>query len=223
MVHNNNGYKKGCRCDECRRDHSKQLNIWRLRGKQTRDPEKAELHVKKLLKGGMSKRQVAAAAGVSTSTIDRLTSPTRSALPILAVSERKILKVEMSAIKARKLVDVSVSRRKLRALVAIGWSQRQLAIKLEMEKNHLNSIISECKKSGPSILYATKRKIDELYEQLCMTPGPSDRARKHAQLKKWLPPLAWEDIEDLSERPVYHKVVHSSAIEYARAVAKKTA
>lgn len=223
MIHNNNGYKKGCRCDECKRDHNKQLNIWRLRGKQTRDPKKAETHVKSLLNGGMSKRQVARAAGVSTSTIDRLTSPTREALPILAVSERKILKVEMSAIKARKLVDVSISRRKLRALVAIGWTQRQLAIKLGMEKNHTNSIISDCSKSSQSILYDTKIKIDNLYKQLCMVPGPSDKARKHAQLKKWLPPLAWEDIEDLSERPVYHRVVHSSAIEYARAVAKKTA
>lgn len=39
------------------------------------------------------------------------------------------------------------------------------------------------------------------FDQLAMRPGPSNRARIKATREGWVPPLAWDDIDDPTERP----------------------
>lgn len=48
----------------------------------------------------------------------------------------------------------------------------------------------------------TARRVDAVYRELCMKRGPSDNAREYAARKGWLPPLAWDEIDDPSPRLV---------------------
>lgn len=95
------------------------------------------------------------------------------------------------------------STRRIRALQAIGWP-------LHLIDQHLGHGDGR-DKGGPNYVWNlmardvvridTAKKVAALYDRLCMTPGPSNRARLNALAKGWAPPLAWDNIDDPDERP----------------------
>ena len=87
--------------------------------------------------------------------------------------------------------------RRIKALVAIGYTQADIAERIGWSPAHLSKLLDE----DGMVSASTARTIDALYRQLCMTPGPSDRARQRAKKLGWAPPLAWDDIDDPAETP----------------------
>lgn len=89
--------------------------------------------------------------------------------------------------------------RRLRALMAIGWTQQALAGLLGESKQQVNQLVHL---KHPTVTIGRNRRVAKVYEDLCGTAGGSMRARLWADRRGWLPPLAWEDIDDPAEVPV---------------------
>jgi hypothetical protein len=93
-----------------------------------------------------------------------------------------------------------ITARKLRALAAIGWPSYVLAERMGVSRQlltRLRLVDRRCK----SVFTSTAEKIDALYLELHMIPGPSPTMRRRAAANGWAPPLAWNDIDDPDETP----------------------
>lgn len=88
--------------------------------------------------------------------------------------------------------------RRLQALAAIGWSFDALA---KMMNTHRNVLLNTLKRER--VLARRAREIAELFTRLHLTPGPSERARRHASANRWPVPFAWDEdsIDDPSVAP----------------------
>lgn len=95
------------------------------------------------------------------------------------------------------LVDTTGTVRRLRALMAIGWTAERIAEHGPWDTGEALLIISK----RDTVHVDTRDRVAAIYEQLCMTPGPSARTRRYAASKGWAPPLAWDNIDDPDETP----------------------
>lgn len=214
-------YREGCRCELCRRANTLRIKKYRLNGVQTIDPQPAREHVWSLIKAGMTQPAIAKLAGVSLATINRLAYPRIRHDRIRKDNADRILSVTPQ-LTWNTWVDATISRRKIRALMVMGWSHKAIGQKTGLSQTVLTAITSGRRKT---ILHCTKDKIDALYEETSMIHGPSSRTAKYGKQKKWLPPLAWDDIDDLEENPHWSETVHRSVITEVSAVlrAKRSA
>lgn len=92
----------------------------------------------------------------------------------------------------RLQVDATGTRRRLQALSAIGWPWPEINVRLGYKAT--TQRVSHMLRSE-RVHIDTHRKVKALYEELCMTPGPSSISRGRAIRKGWAPPLAWDDID----------------------------
>jgi len=84
------------------------------------------------------------------------------------------------------------SIRRVQALTAIGWSQEAIAKAAGMHRGTMSCALYRQRSTSVEF----HQRIADAYERLCMTPGPSSRARAHAEREGWAPPLAWDDIDN---------------------------
>ena len=98
-----------------------------------------------------------------------------------------------------RTASIGVTRR-LRALNALGYSQQDLADRLGAHYSWICKLMSN---GRAQVNPDTVTRIADLYNQLSMTPGSSERARRAARIKGWAPPLAWDDdtIDDPHAQP----------------------
>lgn len=112
--------------------------------------------------------------------------------------------------------------RRLQALHAIGWSFEAIGARIDRHASNVGRIVKATRvKAG------TARRVAELYDELWATrPEPATpveramvaRAVKHARLLGWVPPLAWDDIDDDDDVPtadVLEGDVDVVAVEFA--------
>jgi transposase len=197
-------YTAGCRCDACRAANTKrQREYMRHKARMSWgeaqplrvDATRSRVHVLYLMQHGMGYREIAKMSGVSTTVIARLggCDQTKPAKQVKPETETKILAVHLEPVYA----DPTVSSRKLQALVALGYTQSYLAQRIGTTPGNMTPMIRGIR----NITRRHVRAINELYDELQGTPGPSKQVRDRALKLGWLPPLAWDDIEDLNERP----------------------
>lgn len=91
-------------------------------------------------------------------------------------------------------VSARGSIRRIHALIAIGWSMEHQAERLGLKKQVIQNFA--VKSPDTRIRIATAKRYADLYDELHMTPGPSERARQIARRRGWVPPLAWDDIDN---------------------------
>jgi transcriptional regulator with XRE-family HTH domain len=113
-----------------------------------------------------------------------------------------------SALRRRKITlgkwiprgEVTGSARRLQALVAIGYTQAEIARQMGTHESWVSRLVGGY---GRQVNAETVARIKEVYDRLAMTPGPSDRARRHAHKHNWAPPLAWDEdtIDDPAAKP----------------------
>jgi hypothetical protein len=155
---------------------------------------RVQQHIDRLNTAGMSNRHIAVTAGVSERAVRNARQQTyvqgRTAAAILAVqparTERKL--------RAGLVSSLPASRR-IRALAALGWSMTEQGKQAGMCLQQMWEIASLRK---AHITGETHTRVCDLFERLCDKPGPSDRARRCATRKGWLPPL---DLDDSLEFP----------------------
>ena len=97
----------------------------------------------------------------------------------------------------RRRIPILGTRRRLQALGAIGWTAADIAAETGLTSHSVHDIRGRAGRLWVSS--AAAQAIADVYEQLCMTPGPSRVTRLRGRDYGWLPPLAWDDIDDPSE------------------------
>lgn len=193
-------YVKGCRCEDCRlanRTYQSKLNrrnaaiAWGTVEPDLIDSSEVRAHIAILRASGVGRRQIAAASGVSQTVIMRLIglNTDRPANRIRRSTAAKILAVQPGQVAPGGMVPSLGTRRRIQALIRIGWSQYALAEKLGTTNAHIGLLLRRQER----VLGRTADQVKDLYHQLELTPGPSNRARLYAARRDWLPPLAWND------------------------------
>lgn len=175
--------------------------------------ERTRQHVAALLDAGVSQTRIAELANVNRKQVSCLLSgrADRGQGPSKQVNRRTEERILAIAIPARihlvapgaGVVDATGSRRRLQALVASGWSATSLARMLEGRVSHC-TVHDLTRGYRTDCLARTARSIEELFDRLQFTPGPSDSARARGRRNRWPLPFAWnEDEIDMREtRPV---------------------
>jgi hypothetical protein len=99
------------------------------------------------------------------------------------------------------------ARRRLQALHALGYTWRALAVETGYSLTGLKAVIYS---QFPVMEAANDQAIRDTYDRLSMILPTSDNqhvrsgigaARNNARRRGWLPPLAWDDIDDPTEHP----------------------
>lgn len=204
----------GCRCYPCaaeasayneRRNRAIAYGTWN----PFMDAEPVREHVRRLSACGIGTRRLAVLADVSRNLLKLLLNGKPGKEPSRKVrtdNALRILAVEptLENVAPSTPVDAAGSHRRLQALVTIGWSQQKLADRLGLTRANFGSMMK-----AKQVTAATALKVRALYEDLWDQAPPEDthrdkiaasRARNYAKARKWLPPMAWDDVLlDLSE------------------------
>lgn len=102
-------------------------------------------------------------------------------------------------------VDSLGTTRRLRALYALGWTSTQIGARLGVSPARVSHLVAG---NRPKVHRDTAAKVAALYDDWCMTvPQDPDvlavkhtrvheRQRRQSAEKGWLPPLAWDDIDN---------------------------
>ena len=99
--------------------------------------------------------------------------------------------------------DATGAHRRIRALQAIGWTFAEINDAAGKPGNHFGGFsgnVLRYRRIGPGTFAA----IEQAYRALSMTvpQGPyRDRNRSIAKRRGYVPPLAWDDIDDPAETP----------------------
>lgn len=206
-----------CRCPECttaNTDRQRYRTRLKLYGRYDAvvDATACRTHIRRLMAQGMGWKRVAAAAGVSESTVypilygvgwpgDDYYRPPRK--QVTRATHEAIMAVQLDVAPGTP-VDARGVRRRLQALVAIGWPQSRLAERLGMTPGNLQRVMH-----AENVLHRTAQMTRNLYDELwdseptaanSYEAGGIVRAKRHARQAGWPPPMGWDDI-DLDPEP----------------------
>lgn len=195
-------YLRGCDRPECARAARRYCKEYRMR--ILADPTctgvpagPAAEHTAQLHARGMSYAAIAAAAGVSESTVKRLARQRKTSRATAAA----ILAVTVHTPADTHWVPALGSARRIQALHTLGYSYQYLAPLVGLTSQNLRFLtIGEHRRVASD----TAARIAAAYDLLCMTPraaatryeqGAASRSRATAARNGWVPPLAWDDID----------------------------
>lgn len=172
------------------------------------DSTKAREHVEWLVSEGVSLGEITRMSGVGWPALKRM----RTAEKVLRRTEEKLLTVSPDW-RRREAGEAKVpaigTARRLQALVAIGYTGQYLGGRLGCPKVTVWRITSR----AANVEVNTARAVSELFDELSMIPGPCDRARRRAKKYGWVPPLAFDDVDDPDEIPNPGERVYVSTAE----------
>jgi transcriptional regulator with XRE-family HTH domain len=158
-------------------------------------------HVESLRGAGLGMRRIATLSGVDRSVLQSLMVGRKErgwgpSSRISLANATKLLSVSMETgrlqVAGGTLIDITGTTRRLRALVAIGYSQTDLCARLGITDANGTQLFTG---KRDRVRATTACRVAEVYDELSMTPGPSEAARNRAHRKGWMPPLAWDDDE----------------------------
>jgi hypothetical protein len=103
---------------------------------------------------------------------------------------------------------IGPTARRLQALFAIGWTGPLLSERCGITPSQLRALTRE---AWPWVTQSTARRVDTLFRQLWDQPGPSARGRAIAARKGYAPAAAYNDMDDMSERPKQVRLTAAAA------------
>lgn len=228
-----------CRCQPCtaaRADRERWRNRQKAYGRYDNglvDVEPAREHVALLMSYGMGWQRCAEVTGIGYTAMSQLiygrkgsSKDPRKGETLKRISRekaQKILAVKPSLDLLRPGTRISSRgvRRRVQALVARGWSQSKLSAMVGVERSNWSRVME-----SDQVRVSLHIEIAELYSRLWNVEPPHAvwrdkisyaRTIKYAQQHRWLPPLAWDDIDTDVEPPVVEDVggVDEMAIDLA--------
>lgn len=211
-----------CRCDDCVTSQTKrnyrrlQLKAYGRYDTGLVDAEPVREHMIMLGEFGLGYKRVAAIAGLGTTPVRNVIWGRQDPGPRKGEMQKRIKRETAEAILAVK-PDISLlaggaripargTHRRLQALVARGWSQSKLADRLGVERGNFGTMMSR-----EHVTADLHRRAERLFEELWDQLPPNEEWRDkiaytrtvaYAKQRRWLPPLAWDDIDNDVEPPV---------------------
>jgi hypothetical protein len=196
--------------------YEKRWRLARAEGKPTSyiDGNKVRAHIQQLLEWDCSLAAIANAAGVATSPLSSLMTgghanvQRRTGDAVLALSLHDVI----DRAKDQHYLPRWAAQRRVHALMAIGHTHESITA-------HLRPGLRSTNITGPAIARApylrahTWRDVDRVFEELSSRPGVSDLSRLRAFANGWAAPLAYDDIDDPNEHPVFELPADPLAID----------
>lgn len=210
-----------CRCLPCAAANNDYEQTRRRRNAYGRtdlvDAGPVRDHVAALRAAGVGLKQVAKTSGVAHGALSKLVyggERTRKdgtkAPPSARVRKKTAAAVlAVTAGQARAggaRVDSTGTRRRLQALACLGWTVAQVAARTTVGRQALDGAMH-----GRPVTTATAHAVAVVYDRLWNQPPPrstrgekgaAERAKAYAAARGWVPPLAWDDIDDITEVPI---------------------
>lgn len=184
------------------------------------DAGPARAHVLELQAAGMGARRIAELSGVARSQVQQLLrGRVDRGLPAPRQMSRansdRLLAVQVPLLADGAQIPAFGCTRRLQALVAAGWSQTELSERLGMVINNLNKLTRGRQQMCTT---ARARQIKDLFDQLQMQRGPSNRAALLGRRMGWALPLEWdeESIDDPDASPARARRRSSDAVSARR-------
>lgn len=175
-------------------------------------------HIKALATAGVSNARVGKLTGIPQNNIWQIVNGHRQF--VFASTAAKILAippphVAWSLASDGALTPLVGSQRRLRALMAFGYPGRMLARQIGVQHAVINKITAGNQKH---VTARVARAIAELFDELQLTPGPSQISRRRAAVRGWALPLAWDEdsIDDPNAEPEELGSTHTTQLEQYR-------
>jgi hypothetical protein len=164
--------------------------------------EDAREVVDRLRGAGLSGDAIAAAAGLSTAIVVRITYPSaRGAYTKVTRGTYDALtrvRLDPHHLPAEAMIDATGTRRRIQALTALGWTHETMGEHLGVTGTAVWQMTRR-----PKVTARNAVRVAAMYGPLSMRLGPSETARRRAAKAGHCPPLAWDDdaIDDPAARP----------------------
>ncbi|TFD16200.1 hypothetical protein E3T26_04780 [Cryobacterium sp. TMT1-21] len=231
-----------CRCDGCRAAMTARAGARsraQLYGRWI-DPhvpaEPVREHIEMLQAYGLGWKRIAALTGVGNTAVSQLiygrngsNSDPRKGEVLKRTTRVKAdailaVKPDLSLLAAGAIIPSRGTHRRLQSLVSIGWSQSKLAAQLNINRSNFGTMMGRA-----SVLVGLHREVEVLFERLWNTEPAHDewrslssfnRAKRYAAARRWLPPMAWDDIDTdvappIAEAGTSNDGVDEAAVELA--------
>lgn len=201
-------YLAGCPCVPCKRANSAYTKRYRLRiltdpTSLGVPPGPAAAHVATLRARGMSIGAISTISDVSRSVIRRLDIQTR----VRRSTAAAILAVRYTDDAGGHYVGALGTRRRIQALHSLGYSLTQIAEAIPYSLRMMILTVDGRRVSVESRTALLTRNLYDLWSMRApvgttsLERGRITRARAHAAARGYVPPLAWDDIDDPNETP----------------------
>lgn len=188
--------EKGCTDEATTRDRCESHYRRRLRMGLYgwRDVEPLRVHIAGLRDLGWTWDGIAEVAGVSSHTARMIhQGHTKQVWP---ESAQALLQVPLVRYDSYRSVDATGTRRRVEALGWMGWPRTEVAARAGVQERWLRASVHG------RVSFSLSRRVEAVYAELHMVPGPSAIAAGKARARGFLPPLAWGDrIDDPKARP----------------------
>lgn len=190
-------YLAGCYCQLCergRRHHRGMSKRRRMGQYQTVDVAPVLVHIDRLMAAGWRQVDICRRSGVSQGTVSDILHGVGSKMTV-PNAEAIITLKPADAPRGRTVSSVGVIRR-LTALVALGYYMREVCARAGLDPLYGANLMADRRTNGRTRAHVDAADaIDRVFRELCMKPGPHNRARNIAAARGWVPPLAWDEDE----------------------------
>lgn len=165
------------------------------------DATPARERVTALMGRGFTASAIGRAAFVSHDTVSRVAAGTEQLWQTTARALQNVTEAQViAATPGNGYVPRLGATRRVRALQRLGYTMPAIAQAAGVKVRTVHSVVDPSQGST-LIARTTHDAIDTAYRQLCMTPGPDRRTARMGEKRGWVPPLAWDDIDDPIEQP----------------------
>jgi len=211
-----------CRCGACM-DHHSAMERHRSREKAYGrfdtglvDVEPVREHMLMLGAFGLGYKRVAKLAGLGITPVRNILWGRQEPGPRYGELQKRVKRGTAQAILAVRpdidslaggaLIPARGTHRRVQALVARGWSQSKICERVGMERGNFWRMMT-----ADHVTVATHRAVAAVFDGLWNVEPPREshrdriacsRAIHHAAARRWLAPLAWDDIDNDVEPPI---------------------
>lgn len=210
-----------CRCDPCtdnraaRERRRQKLIAYGRFDTGLLDAGPVREHLLMMGEFGMGYKRVAALAGIGITSTRNLIWGRQDPGPRYGELQKRVKRETAVALLAVKpalellapnaCIPARGVHRRVQALVARGWSQSKLSDRLGMERSNFGVMMNRDRVTVRRHL-AVAALYEELWDQLpphqeWRDAGAYTRSLTYARQRRWLPPLAWDDIDTDIEPP----------------------